>query len=228
MLKSAIIILAAFKSCESGFFEAVKAPDLSKDRSWNFPVEDNFQFKRESSAARSIQNAQRKILTGVFLPGLGVYRDMEVETFDTPRGPRKTGSSIDNGLLDTNSIDSLNAPQITTSTEEQTHISDGFVFKQNDITPSRITLSQNKPPAGLRRDDEKCEFIQMKGGTLGENCMKGGMSCDRQCSFDTSEEECEQVRICRFLYLTDSELYTWMRFWHCGLCRLLRPRARSP
>ena len=28
---------------------------------------------------------------------------------------------------------------------------------------------------------------------LGEECMKGGMSCERQCKFDVSDDECVQV-----------------------------------
>jgi hypothetical protein len=137
-------------------------------------------------------------MTGVFLPGLGVYRDVEVETFDQPiptRRPRKTKSQIDKGLFSSNSIDDLNAPLVTTSTEMQAQAlkSEGSYFPTNSIKPSRITVSQDKPPAGLRRDDDKREYSQMKGGTLGEECMKGGMSCERQCKFDISDDQCEQV-----------------------------------
>ena len=41
----------------------------------------------------------------------------------------------------------------------------------------------------------KCKFVQMKGEGAGEGegCSKGGMSCERKCSYSTGETTCEQV-----------------------------------
>ena len=44
--------------------------------------------------------------------------------------------------------------------------------------------------SGLERlEGEKCEFVQMKGEG-GEGCHKGGMSCEKKCTYSTGEPVC--------------------------------------
>ena len=54
-----------------------------------------------------------------------------------------------------------------------------------------MTVEQQSPPTVKAGD--KCEYVQMKGGTVGEECMKGGMTCDRDCDFSTTDPVCETV-----------------------------------
>ena len=56
---------------------------------------------------------------------------------------------------------------------------------------------------------DKCEYVQMKGDQhmLEDNCMRGGMSCERKCDYDTSEPVCEEeLTVSRDLDKDDSRL----------------------
>ena len=62
------------------------------------------------------------------------------------------------------------------------------------VSPVSVTVSDRSPPTSRVPGEEKCEYVQMKGEktTLDSNCMRGGMSCERKCDYDTSEPVCEE------------------------------------
>ena len=68
------------------------------------------------------------------------------------------------------------------------------VVKPVSVSPVSVTVSDRAPPSSRAPGDEKCQFVQMKGEkkTLDSNCMRGGMSCERKCDFDTSQAVCEE------------------------------------
>ena len=60
------------------------------------------------------------------------------------------------------------------------------------ISPVSVVVSDKAPPPSLS-PGEKCEYVQMKGDKLEGNCMKGGMSCDRQCKYNTEDPVCTTI-----------------------------------
>ena len=63
------------------------------------------------------------------------------------------------------------------------------------VLPVSVTVSDRSPPSGRAPGDSKCQFVQMKGerSALESNCMRGGMSCERKCDYDTSDEVCTET-----------------------------------
>ena len=63
------------------------------------------------------------------------------------------------------------------------------------VSPVSLTVSDRSPPASRAPGEDKCQYVQMKGekNTLDSNCMRGGMSCERNCDFDTSQPVCEET-----------------------------------
>ena len=47
---------------------------------------------------------------------------------------------------------------------------------------------------------------------LGDNCMKGGMSCERKCSFEMSPPECTEVSIFTFLKRLKTQFKVTLHF----------------
>ena len=60
-------------------------------------------------------------------------------------------------------------------------------LSSSDTVPaSGLTVSGSPPPyAG-----SGCQYVQMRGEVVGRNCTKGGMSCERRCSYKMEEPEC--------------------------------------
>ena len=63
------------------------------------------------------------------------------------------------------------------------------------VLPVSVSVSARSPASGQAPGDNKCEYVQMKGEPtrLEENCMRGGMSCERKCDYDTSDEVCTET-----------------------------------
>ena len=59
------------------------------------------------------------------------------------------------------------------------------------VSPTRLTVSGNPPTAPSELGDT-CQYVQMKGGSVGANCTKGGMSCERKCEYQMEEAVCVQ------------------------------------
>lgn len=181
-LLSAILVCGVAAGNQS-VFQEVPPPDLSFEATndnfaaWNNPGPpysslqddvDEASDRLDNLVPATLQQkirAERRILPGAFLPGLGIVRDFTSPALG-PRTNRQTGFPV----------------KIAVPTKDT-----------NVITPTSISVSEDSPPTLSRRDDEKCEFVQMKGGVLGSNCTKGGMSCERKCEFETSEPECTEV-----------------------------------
>ena len=72
------------------------------------------------------------------------------------------------------------------------------------ISPVSVTVSEQGPPPGRPSSGgSKCEYVQMKGDEhmLESNCMRGGMSCERSCEYDTSDPVCtETLTVSDFLH----------------------------
>ena len=60
-----------------------------------------------------------------------------------------------------------------------------------------VTVSRDSPVSAqqVSSSGSKCEYVQMKGDEhmLQSNCMRGGMSCERSCQYDTSEPVCQET-----------------------------------
>jgi hypothetical protein len=74
------------------------------------------------------------------------------------------------------------------------------IFEEKPLSPVSVVVEDlgKRHPAshgegvdsGLERlEGEKCEFVQMKGEG-GEGCHKGGMSCEKKCTYSTGEPVC--------------------------------------
>ena len=63
------------------------------------------------------------------------------------------------------------------------------------VSPVSLTVSDRSPPTSRGPGDSKCQYVQMKGepSTLDSNCMRGGMSCERKCDYDTSDQVCTET-----------------------------------
>ena len=73
-------------------------------------------------------------------------------------------------------------------------------FDNAPINPVSVSVEGISPPIG--QEGGKCEYMQMKGTGVGDNCMKGGMSCERKCQHNTSPQECQtDFTVSRFLLL---------------------------
>ena len=82
--------------------------------------------------------------------------------------------------------------QLSKRPERQSSVDDGL------LSPVSVVVSDQAPPPSLQ-PGEKCEYVQMKGDKLEGNCMKGGMSCERQCQFKTEDPVCTQILTVSFL-----------------------------
>ena len=66
-----------------------------------------------------------------------------------------------------------------------------------DLSPVSVTVSDNAPPASLLPADEKCQFVQQMDSSLGEDCTKGGMQCERKCQQKREDPLCkEEFQVC--------------------------------
>ncbi|XP_023348170.1 uncharacterized protein LOC111716889 [Eurytemora carolleeae] len=165
---------------------------------------------------------ERKTLPGAFLPGLGIVRNFK-SNIDSSRNIRQSSGVdsglepviLDNSIIiiiiisvldDQSIIDDVgnivsftadtSSPVVGSAIRDLSAVLEENTLSAEDVdilTPSSVSLRGDTPPAALRKSDEKCEYIQMKGGVLGDNCMKGGMSCERKCSFEMSPPECTEV-----------------------------------
>ena len=63
------------------------------------------------------------------------------------------------------------------------------------VLPVSVSVSAQSPASSQAPGDSKCEYVQMKGEPtrLEENCMRGGMSCERKCDYDTSDQVCTET-----------------------------------
>ena len=79
--------------------------------------------------------------------------------------------------------------------QRQSPVSPVSPVKPLSVSPVSVTVSDRSPPSGRAPGEEKCQYVQMKGekNTLDSNCMRGGMSCERQCDYDTSQPVCEET-----------------------------------
>ena len=64
--------------------------------------------------------------------------------------------------------------------------------EDSDLSPVSVTVSDNAPPASLLLADEKCQFVQRMNSSLGEECTKGGMRCERKCQQKTQDPVCKE------------------------------------
>ena len=67
--------------------------------------------------------------------------------------------------------------------------------EKEPLAPVSVVVEEVRHPVSHgegREDGEegKCSFVQMKGSG-GEGCTKGGMTCERKCSYSTGEETCQ-------------------------------------
>ena len=138
------------------------------------------QIMSESQLARSERRIQNMEENSFYLPGLGVIKDYVPSQV---RPQRSKSSTI----------------HPTRFKGETANIE--FPAAQS-ISPVSVTVSERNPPPGLPSSSSagpgsgsKCEYVQMKGDQhmLESNCMRGGMSCERSCSYDTSEPVCTET-----------------------------------
>lgn len=127
----------------------------------------------------TLQRSERRIQNmdegSFYLPGLGVVKEF------VPSQVRPTRSR-------TNTIH----PQRFSRGDSSKVQSPSAI----SISPVSVTVSEQGPPPGPPRSGgSKCEYVQMKGDEhmLESNCMRGGMSCERNCEYDTSEPVCTET-----------------------------------
>ena len=66
------------------------------------------------------------------------------------------------------------------------------ILQDEVITPQSIEITEQPPYQNVATTEDKCQFVRRQGGSLGDNCMKGGMSCQKKCEYSTAEPVCTQ------------------------------------
>ena len=69
--------------------------------------------------------------------------------------------------------------------------------KKSELSPVLVTVSDYSPAAALQQSDEKCQYVQMMNTSMGEDCTKGGMRCERKCQQKTEEPVCTEEHTVR-------------------------------
>ena len=152
---------------------------------------------------QSLQRSERRIQNmdedSFFLPGLGVIKEFVPQQLRPARSKSKSSAS--------------SHPQIS----PQRFRGEDSAPRPLSISPVSVTVSETRPPrvparqvSGGRGQGDKCEYVQMKGDQhmLEDNCMRGGMSCQRQCDYDTSEPVCEEeLTVSKILLRRHTEMF---------------------
>ena len=129
---------------------------------------------------QSLQRSERRIQnmdeSSFFLPGLGVIKEFVPQQVRPARSKSSASSH----------------PRIS----PQRFRGEDSAPRPLSISPVSVRVSDSGPPSAPARQvtGDKCEYVQMKGDErrLEDTCMRGGMSCERKCDYDTSEPVCEQ------------------------------------
>ena len=133
---------------------------------------------------QSLQRSERRIQNmdedSFFLPGLGIIKEFVPQQVRPARSKSPASASSSH-------------PRIS----PQRFRGEDSAPRPLSISPVSVTVSDSNPPRVPARQviqGDKCEYVQMKGDQLmlEDNCMRGGMSCERQCDYDTSEPVCEE------------------------------------
>ena len=156
---------------------------------------------------QSLQRSERRIQNmdedSFFLPGLGVIKEFVPQQVRPARSKSSASSH----------------PRIS----PQRFRGEDSAPRPLSISPVSVTVSDSGPPrASPARQvsggqGEKCEYVQMKGDEhmLEDNCMRGGMSCERECDYNTSEPVCEEeLTVSTDLYKDDIKYIITVNRWH--------------
>ena len=175
-------VLAAFAVAEC--FEEIPAPDLARGakqfRPWinpGPPYTDHHLISRGENSDAAKLVTQRSDLR----------LDNTPQTLQQKlRFQRKFGFGIGFGVVKNASPPS---PSITRP-EREVQASNNT--EDSDLSPVSVTVSDNAPPASLLLADENCQFVQQMNSSLGEECTKGGMRCERKCQQKTQDPVCKE------------------------------------
>ena len=185
-------VLSAFAVAEC--FEEIPAPDLARGgkifQPWinpGPPNTDHHLISRGENLDAAILVTQR--------PDLRL--DNTPQTLQQKlRFQRKFGFGIEFVVVKNSSPPS---PSIARPARE---VQASNTTEDSDLSPVSVTVSDNAPPASLLPADEKCQFVQQMNSSLGEECTKGGMRCERKCQQKTEDPVCkEEFQVCEVILL---------------------------
>jgi hypothetical protein len=180
-------------------FEEIPAPDLARGAKQFQPwINPGLPYIDHHLISRSENSDAIKLVT----KRSDLRLDKTPQTLHQKlRFQRKIGFGIGFGVV-------TNAPPSPASiARPATEVQVSNTTEEIDISPLSVTVSDKIPPTSLSPNDAKCQFVQQMNSSIGEECTKGGMRCERKCQQKTEDPVCiEDFQVYKQSYLLCSML----------------------
>ena len=186
------LVLSAF--AVSNCFEEIPSPDLARGakqfQPWinpGPPYTDHHLISSSENSDAAKLDTQRSDLRLDNTPQT-LHQKLRLQ--------RKLGFGIGIGVVNNASPSS---PSIARPARE---VQESNTSEDSDLYPVSVSVSDNAPPASFLLADEKCQFVQQMNSSLGEECTKGGMRCERKCQQKTEDPVCKEgFQVCKLILL---------------------------